>query len=96
MLSKYYSLDECYNREVIFDYLDGLQNESIIYYAIVDTDVIKIRDSGLTDKQMKDLVQCLEDNDVIDYSDYHSNYMDDEEDDDYDDYDDDYYTNDNF
>jgi len=92
MISKYYSLDECYDRNVVLDYLEELQSEEIIIFEIVDSDVIKIKDIGLSEKQTKDLINFFHDNDVIDYIDYEP--YDDEngdEDDEDDYYDEDYY-----
>jgi hypothetical protein len=86
MLSKYYSLDECYDKDKIFDYLEDLQNEELIYYEIMDSDVIKIRDIGLSEKQIKELASFLDDNDAIDYPDYdelNEDESDDFDDDDY-------------
>jgi hypothetical protein len=61
----------------------------MIIYQIVDTDLIKIKDIGLSEKDTKDLLNFFDSNDVIDYSDY------DDDDDDSDDYyeDGDYYSN---
>ena len=36
MLCKYYSLDECYDRDVVLDHLESLENEGIIVYEMVD------------------------------------------------------------
>lgn len=88
MLSKFYSLDECYNKDNVFDHLEELQSNEMIIYQIVDTDIIKIKDIGLSEKDTKDLLNFFDNNDVIEYSDY-------DEDEDSDDYfdDDDYYSN---
>ena len=91
MLSKYYSLDECYDRDAVMDYLEELQNEEIIVFEIIDSEVIKIKDIGLSEKQTKELILFFHDNDVIDYLDYEPY----DEDDDYDD-DEDYYGEDEF
>lgn len=85
MLSKYYSLDECYQKTKVFDYLEDLQNEELIVFEIIDSEIIKIKDIGLSDKQIKDLVDFLHDNDVIDY-DYDEFDDDDDDFDDFDDY----------
>lgn len=92
MLSKYYSLDECYTRDSVFDYLEDLQNEELICYEILDSDIIKVRDIGLSEKQTKDIISFFEENDVIDYPDYEEY---DDEDDDFD-LDDDYRPNDDY
>jgi len=82
MLSKYYSLDECYQKDKVFDHLENLQNEELIVFEIVDSDIIKIKDIGLSEKQIKELISFLDDMDVIDYPDYE----DDDDNDDFDDY----------
>lgn len=92
MLSKYYSLDECYDRDAVMDYLEELQNEEMIVFEIIDSEVIKIKDIGLSEKQTKELILFFHDNDVIDYLDYEP-YN--EDDDDYDE-DEDYYGEDDF
>lgn len=86
MLSKFYSLDECYDKDVVFDHLENLQNNEMVIYEIVDTDLIKIKDIGLSEKDTKDLLSFFDNHDVIEYSDY------DEEDDDDDYYDEGYYS----
>jgi hypothetical protein len=90
MLSKYYSLDECYDRNVVLDRLEELQNEEMIVFEVVDSEVIKIKDIGLSEKQTKDLINFFHDNDVIDYLDYEP-YGDEDEDDEDDYYDEDFY-----
>jgi hypothetical protein len=89
MLSKYYSLDECYTKDQVMDYLEELQNEELIVFDFIDKDIIKIKDIGLSEKQIKELSGFLDDNDVIDYPEF-----DDDEDDDYDD--EDYNPNDDY
>jgi hypothetical protein len=90
MLSKYYSLDECYDRNVVLDHLEELQKEEMIVFEIIDSEVIKIKDIGLSEKQTKELINFFHDNDVIDYLDYEP-YGDDEDDEDDDFYEDDFY-----
>lgn len=70
MLSKYYSLDECYNKNSVFDYLEELQSEELIYFEMIDNDIVKIKDIGLSEKQIKEIVSFFDDNDVIDYPDF--------------------------
>jgi hypothetical protein len=90
MLSKYYSLDECYDRNVVLDHLEELQNEEMIVFEVIDSEVIKIKDIGLSEKQTKELINFFHDNDVIDYLDYEPyGDEDDEDEDDY--YDEDFY-----
>ena len=84
MLSKYYSLDECYDRNVVMDYLEELQNEEMIVFEVVDSEVIKIKDIGLSEKQTKELILFFHDNDVIDYLDYEPyDQVDEDDEDDY-------------
>ena len=90
MLSKFYSLDECYEKDKVFDYLENLQNNEMIIFDIVDTDLVKIKDIGLSEKDTKDLSNFFDDKDVLEYSDLD----DDEEFEDFDD--DDFYSNDDF
>jgi hypothetical protein len=83
MLAKYYSLDECLDREAVSDYLESLEEEGKIYFFSVDEDLIKIEDLCLTPKETKSLLKYFDDNDVIEYTDFE----DDEEDDIDDEYD---------
>jgi hypothetical protein len=93
MLSKYYSLDECYQKDKIFDYLEDLQNEELIVFQIIDSEIVKLKDIGLTEKQTKELQQFFDDLDVIDCDYDHL----DEDDDDFDSFeDDDIFPNDDY
>ena len=84
MLSKYYSLDECSDRDVVFDHLEALKEEGKVVFSTIDNDVIRIKDTGLTLKETKELVKFLEENDVISYDDFQpTSYM--EEEDEFDD-----------
>ena len=86
MLCKYYSLDECYDRDVVLDHLESLENEGIIVYEMIEPDVMKIKDIGLSERQTKDLINFLMSNDVIEYPDfepYNEDEYDEEDDDDY-------------
>jgi len=82
MLNKYYSMDECYQKNIVHDRLEELQTEGLIVFEFIDSDIIKIKDIGLSEKQIKELVQFFDNNDVIDYQDF-------DDDDGFDDYDDD-------
>ncbi len=91
-LCKYYSLDECYERDLVFDELESLQDDAKIEYTYIkEDDVIKIKNTGLSTKEAKDLISFFKENDVIDYSDYEEYEEEDddfeEEDDDSDEYD---------
>jgi hypothetical protein len=79
MLAKYYSLDECSDREAVSDYLEALEEEGKIYFTSLDEDIIKIDDICLTPKEMKAIIKYFDDNDVIEYTDFDEE---DEEDDD--------------
>ncbi len=87
-LCKYYSLDECKTRQKVFDELDRLQDDGKIEYNYIDDDeVIKISDTGLEKKELKDLLSFLKEGDVIEYPDYEEyyeeeEYVDDEDQDD--------------
>lgn len=81
MLSKYYSLDECHNRDVVFEYLDILKENGKVIFGTPDIDVIRIKDTGLTGKELKELVNFLEENDVIEYDDFEPiSYLEDDSD----------------
>lgn len=82
MLAKYYSLDECYNQDKVYDRLDELFNDAKIDYEIIDQDLIKIKDKGLTGREKKELIKLFEENDVIEYEDIDEDDEDDEDDDD--------------
>ena len=92
MMGKYYSLDECSNVEVVMDKLEQLQEDGKIYFSNVEQDVIKIRDSGLSPKELKDLASLFEKNDIIEYLDYEDIYS--EDDDDFEEEEDDEYEDD--
>jgi len=94
MLSKYYSLDECYDTNLIFDKLENLQNEGMVIYEVLDQDTIKIKDIGLSEKDIKDLINFFSDNDVIDLPAYENVDELDDDDEDFDD--EDYRLNDDY
>ncbi len=69
-LVKYYSLDESYgSREIVLDELDHLVDEDKIEYNLVNYNVIKIKDIDLSDKEIGDIANFLESNDVYPYLD---------------------------
>lgn len=84
-LGKYYNLDECLDKDLIFEKLDYLQGEAKIEYEEIEDNIIKINDTGLFVKEKKELLNFFKDNDVLEDLDY-----DDEEDLDEDDEDDDF------
>ena len=68
---KYYSLDECCVRDLVFEKLNLLQDDTKIEYSYIrGDDVIKIKNTGLSVKEKKDLLSFFKDNDIIDYPDY--------------------------
>lgn len=79
MLAKYYSLDECYEQDKIYDKLDQLSDDAKLDYEIVEEDVIRIKDKGLSLKEKKDLVKLFEENDVIEYEDLDEEELDEDE-----------------
>lgn len=88
-LCKYYSLDECKTRDIVFQELDRLQTEDKLDYTYIDEDeVIKINDDVLSAKEKKALKTFLKDNDVLDYPDYEEYLEEEEYEDDGDDFDD--------
>ena len=87
MLAKYYSLDECFEQDKIYDRLDELSNDRKLDYEIIDDDLIKIKDKGLSLREKKELVKLFEENDVIEHEDIDEELdeFDDDDDDDDDD-----------
>ena len=79
MLSRYYSLDECSNKEKAYEYLGKLEEDSKVVVTTIETDVIKIKDIGLTIKETKDILRYFEDNDIIEYTDIDDEDEDDED-----------------
>ena len=98
MLSKFYSLDECLEKDEVYSHLEELKEDGKIYFDTVDLDVIKIKDTGLNVKELKDLVKYFEENDVIEYDSFEPRDFsvdedwdgDDWEDEDYEDYEDEF------
>lgn len=84
-LAKYYNLDECLDKDLIFEKLDYLQGEAKIEYEEVEDNIIKITDTGLFVKEKKELLSFFKDNDALEDLDYEDDddYEDDEEDDDF-------------
>jgi len=88
MLNKYYSLDECFEQDAVFDYLEFLEENNKIEFEIIDNDIIKIKDTGLLLKETKNLIKFFEDNDVIEYKDFDDEDDEDDEEVDDEDFDD--------
>jgi hypothetical protein len=64
-LFTYYSLDECNNRDYIIKMLDELKNDGKIDYNYVESDLIKIEDIDLSDKEIETLIDDFDTYDVI-------------------------------
>lgn len=69
-LGKYYSLDECFDKDLFYQKLDYLQGEAKIEYEEVDDNIIKITDTGLFIKDKKDLLNFFKENDILEDLDY--------------------------
>jgi hypothetical protein len=85
-LLKYYSLDECTDQDKVYEILNDLMADAKISYEEVDTDLIKIKDRGLTNSEIKSVLSKFSKYDVLEYTDLIGD--DDEDYDDDDDYDD--------
>ena len=81
-LCKYYSLDECSNRNLIFKKLEELEDDSKIEFSFIkEDDVIKIKNIGISSlKEVKEILSFFNENDVIDYPTYEEFDVDDEDD----------------
>lgn len=79
MLAKYYSLDECFEQDKIYDRLDELCSESKLDYEIVDEDLIRLKDKALSLKEKKELIKLFEENDVIEHEDIDDEELDEDE-----------------
>jgi hypothetical protein len=64
-LFTYYSLDECNNRDYIIKMLDQLKDDGKIDYNYVESDLIKIEDIDLSDKEIETLIDDFDNYDVI-------------------------------
>jgi hypothetical protein len=80
-LGKYYNLDECLDKDLVFEKLDYLQGEAKIEFEEVEDNIIKIADTGLFVKEKKELLNFFKDNDVLEDLDYDDDEDLDEEDD---------------
>lgn len=79
---KYYSFDECSNRDTVFEKLGLLEEDRKIEYNLVEKDIIKIKDIGLSPSDIKDIILIFFDNNIIEYMGYED--FEDSYDDDYD------------
>jgi len=82
--TKFYSLDECLDKDKVIERLDKLADDRKIDYDYIDADLIKIKDLSLSIKETKDLSKFLSDNDVLEDFDFED---DDDADDDFIEYD---------
>lgn len=82
MLCDYYCLDECFEKDQVFEYLDELQEEGKIKYRIVEHDIIRVKDLMLSNKEAKQLLDFFEQNNILDYNGYESFFYEDDMDDD--------------
>jgi hypothetical protein len=89
-LFKYYNLEEVSNRKLVINTLKLLKKEGKINYEL-DGEVFRLDDLDLSDKEIEDLIDLLEENDVFPYLDRESDDDDDIDDDMYDDDTNDYY-----
>lgn len=88
MILEYYTLDECTNREYIFEKLDDLVDDSKIRYKVLDyADVIKIRDLSLSLSESKKLLNLFDNYNILEYIGMEEIHDIDYEDDDYEDVD---------
>lgn len=72
MLCDYYSLDECFEKDQVYEYLDELQDEGKIRYRVVEQDIIRIKDISLSNKELKSVIDFFEQNNILDYNGYES------------------------
>ena len=78
--TKFYSLDECSNQDKVIEKLDLLADDRKIDYEFVEADLVKIKDISLTTKEIKELNNFLQNNDVIEDKDYEDEDYEDEDD----------------
>lgn len=88
MIGKYYSLDECFTQDDVYEYLDILVDDGKLEYEITEDELVKIKDKGLILKEARTLLKFLKENDVIEYKeDLEDDDEEEEEDDEEDDFD---------
>jgi hypothetical protein len=78
MIFDFYSLDECFNKEEVINYLNELKEEEKIVYNMVEYDILRIKDISLSNKDINNLANFLEENNVLEYSGYESYLYDDD------------------
>jgi hypothetical protein len=81
MLCDYYSLDECFEKDQVYEYLENLQDEGKIRYKEVEYDIIRIKDISLSNKELKSIIEFFEQNNILDYNGYESYIYEDDMDD---------------
>lgn len=84
MKTKFYSLDECIEQDLVLTKLDELADDMKIDYEFVESDLIKIKDLSLSAKEIKELKQFFDSHDVIEDKDYEEEEDEDEDEDFYD------------
>lgn len=80
-LYNWYSLDECKDRDKIFDKLDQFRNDGKIEYEMEDLDIFKINDLDLEESDLEFLDVLFDKNDVFPYLDHNDEGDEDGEDD---------------
>lgn len=70
-LSKYYSLDECNDREELFNYLNTLKDKSKINYKLLEyDDLISVVDLTMSDNDIKKMQKIFDKLDIIVFTDW--------------------------
>lgn len=82
-LFNYYSIDECNDRDRLFERLDSLQENGKIDYEMKDRDIFSIKDLELEDTEIDKLVKEFDNLEVYSYLDYEDYEEDDDFVDDY-------------
>ena len=87
-LFNYYNVDECKNRDKVFEKLDHLRDEGKISYEMDGGDIFRIEDLDLEEVDIDDLNKLFDSEDVFPYID---NDEEEENEEGYEDYDEDDY-----
>lgn len=81
-LFNYYSIDECRDKKKLFERLDQFKNDGKIDYQMDGLYLFELEDIDLEEKDIKELNDLFDDQDVFPYL---ENSLDEEEGDEYDD-----------
>jgi len=75
-LEKFYAIDECTDKEKLFEKLNKLKRTGKIFYKENDRGLIEINDIELSEKEEKDLINLFEEMDVYSVEDdnFKNNY----------------------